>query len=96
MIHCTGCGTQIHESATACPQCGAPNGRSRSSSHSKTTLALVCFFLGSLGIHRFMVGKVGTGILMLCTLGALGIWTIIDFVIILTGGFTDKDGNKIY
>ncbi|WP_254493064.1 NINE protein [Bartonella sp. B1099] len=35
------------------------------SSQSKVTLAVVCFFLGGLGIHRFMVGKVGTGIAML-------------------------------
>ena len=68
---------------------------SSKSSHSKTTLAIVCFFLGGIGIHRFMVGKVGTGILMLITLGGLGIWTLIDFIVILTGGFTDKDGNKI-
>lgn len=65
------------------------------SSHSKGMLAIVCFFLGCLGIHRFMVGKVGTGILMLITGGGLVIWAIIDFIVILTGGFTDKDGNKI-
>ena len=65
------------------------------SSHSKGTLAIVCFFLGALGIHRFMVGKVGTGILMLITGGGLLIWAIIDFIVILTGGFTDKAGNKV-
>lgn len=95
MTHCTGCGTQIHESAAACPQCGAPNKASGSSSQSKTTLAIVCFFLGGLGIHRFMVGKTGTAILQIFTLGGLGIWVLIDFIVILTGGFTDKDGNKI-
>lgn len=52
---------------------------------------LLCFFLGAFGIHRFYVGKVGTGILMLLTLGGLGIWTLIDFIIIVTGSF--KDGN---
>ena len=62
---------------------------------SKTVMALVCFFFGSLGIHRFIVGKVGTGILMLLTLGAFGIWTLIDFIMILVGSFTDKDGNRI-
>ena len=65
------------------------------SSHSKGMLAVVCFFLGWLGIHRFMVGKVGTGVLMIVTVGGLGIWTLIDFIVILTGRFTDADGKKV-
>ncbi|WP_068985785.1 MULTISPECIES: TM2 domain-containing protein [Lysinibacillus] len=56
---------------------------------------LLCFFLGSLGIHRFYAGKIGTGILMVLTLGGLGIWTIIDLIMIIVGKFTDKDGNLI-
>lgn len=56
---------------------------------------LLCFFLGTLGVHRFYVGKIGTGILMLLTLGGLGIWALIDFVIIAVGSFRDKDGNPI-
>jgi len=59
------------------------------------TLAIICFFLGVIGIHRFMVGKIGTGVLMIITLGGCGIWALIDFIVILTGGFTDSDGNKI-
>jgi len=53
---------------------------------------LLCFFLGFLGFHRFYVGKHLTGILMLITLGGLGIWQLIDLVIIITGSFTDKNG----
>lgn len=56
---------------------------------------LLCFFLGSLGVHRFYTGKVGTGILMLLTLGGLGIWSIIDFIIIAVGKFTDSKGKLI-
>lgn len=56
---------------------------------------LLCLFLGYLGGHRFYAGKIGTGILQLITLGGCGIWTIIDLIMILTGKFTDKDGNEI-
>ncbi len=59
------------------------------------TTALLCFFLGGLGVHRFYVGKIGTGILMLLTLGGFGIWMIIDLIIIITGNFKDKNGLKI-
>lgn len=56
---------------------------------------LLCLFLGGIGVHRFYVGKVRTGILQLITLGGCGIWTLIDLIMIITGSFTDKDGNKI-
>lgn len=58
-------------------------------------LAIVCFFLGVLGIHRFMVGKIGTGVLYLFTGGLFGIGVLVDFIMILCGIFTRKDGTKI-
>ena len=61
------------------------------SEKSKAVAALLCFFLGVLGIHRFYVGKVGTGVLWLFTGGMFGIGAIIDFFVIIFGGF--KDGN---
>ena len=57
--------------------------------------ALLCFFIGFLGVHRFYVGKVGKGILMLVTAGGAGIWVIIDLVMIITGSFKDKEGRDL-
>ncbi len=56
---------------------------------------LLCFFFGSFGAHRFYAEKFGTGLLMLFTLGGFGIWTIIDFVVIVTGNFKDSQGLHI-
>jgi len=56
---------------------------------------LLAFLLGVIGAHRFYVGKTGTGILMLLTFGGLGIWLLIDLILIVTGQFTNKDGEKI-
>ncbi|MED3804852.1 TM2 domain-containing protein [Lysinibacillus xylanilyticus] len=56
---------------------------------------LLCFFLGSLGAHRFYAGKIGTGILMVITVGGLGIWTLIDFITIIIGKFRDSEGMEI-
>jgi TM2 domain-containing membrane protein YozV len=65
------------------------------SSKSKITAALLSFFLGYLGIHRFYVGKIGTGIVWLLTAGCLGVGNLIDFIMILLGKFTDNKGNVL-
>ena len=59
------------------------------------TLFLLTFFVGVLGVHRFYVGKIGTGFLMLLTLGGLGVWFRVDLILVVTGQFTNKDGEKI-
>ena len=56
---------------------------------------LLCLFVGFLGIHRFYVGKSGTGFLQIITIGGLGIWVLIDLIMIVMGKFTDKEGNFI-
>lgn len=66
-----------------------------SSDKKRLVVFLLCFFLGALGIHRFYVGKTGTGIAQLLTFGGLGIWALIDCIMILCGSFTDSDGNVI-
>lgn len=58
---------------------------------SRTAAALLCWFLGFIGVHRFYVGKIGTGVAQIFTLGGLGIWILIDFIWILTGTWKDKE-----
>lgn len=56
---------------------------------------MVAFFLGHFGVHRFYVGKIGTGFLMLLTFGGLGVWYWIDIIMILIKKFEDSQGNII-
>ncbi len=67
----------------------------KKSAKNRLVAFLLCFFLGFLGIHRFYVGKIGTGIVQILTLGGLGIWALIDLIMILAGAFKDKKGNLI-
>ena len=66
-----------------------------SSDKKRLVALLLCFFLGGLGVHRFYVGKVGSGIAQILTLGGLGLWVLIDFIMIICGSFKDKEGSPI-
>lgn len=101
--YCSDCGKIIKEKAEICPNCGvrqmpvpnsltvtAPNGKS------KIAAALLAFFLGGLGVHKFYLGQVGLGIVYL-----LFCWTLIpafiafiEFIILLT--MNDETFNRKY
>jgi TM2 domain-containing membrane protein YozV len=71
------------------------------SNKNRLVALLLSLFFGNLGVHRFYVGKVGTGVLMLIlTLSFIGIlissfWNLIDFIFILAGKFKDKNNLEI-
>ena len=66
------------------------------SPRSRLVALLFCVLLGWIGVHRFYVGKIGTGILMVVTIGGLGIWTLIDLILIAVGSFRDKEGRRVF
>lgn len=62
---------------------------------SRLVALLLCIFLGFLGVHRFYVNKTGTGVAQLLTLGGLGIWVFVDFILIIAGAFRDKQNRPV-
>jgi hypothetical protein len=87
---CRACGASLHAQAVICPQCGVPTGVGDAQPggvvvdrKDKTTAALLAFFLGYLGIHRFYLGDTGLGALFLLTCGVCGIGALIDFFVLL-------------
>jgi TM2 domain-containing membrane protein YozV len=57
---------------------------------------LFCLFLGIFGAHRFYVGKIGTAILIILTVGGcFGVWPFVDLILIAIGSFRDKEGRRV-
>lgn len=100
---CANCGNPVNADAAVCLNCGvavkkaAGNGEYLAGKD-KLTIALVCFFLGGLGIHNFMMGETKKGVikivLSMCV-GIGGILALIDFIKILTDKYV-VDPNKAF
>ncbi len=107
-MFCANCGNQIDDKAVICVKCGVPtNNMNQASSTTSSepmpqgrfdwlTTLLLCFFVGGFGVHSFYTKKTGVGVAQLLTLGGCGIWTLIDFIMILMGTFRDGNGNELY
>ena len=65
------------------------------SDRSRSVTLILGMMLGMFGAHRFYTGKVGTGLLMLCTMGGLGVWYLIDNITIASGQFRDAQGRLV-
>ena len=102
-MFCKNCGAEVKDNQAVCLSCGcainaqtqnAINDPNASDKDWLVTL-LICIFVGGLGIHRFYVGKTGTGIIWLLTFGCFGFGSLIDLIMIICGKFSDGNGKII-
>jgi hypothetical protein len=61
----------------------------------RNTVILLCYFAGIFGAHRFYLGKILTGALMLLTLGGITVWWCIDFAFSITRPYSDSKGRPV-
>jgi len=65
------------------------------SSKSFAGTLILCLLFGWLGVHRFYVGKFASGMFMFLTVGGLGLWALLDLIVIISGNFEDGQGAPI-
>lgn len=102
-MFCKNCGAEVKDNQAVCLSCGcainaqAQNAINDPNASDKDWLVtlLICIFVGGLGIHRFYVGKTGTGIIWLLTFGCFGFGSLIDLIMIICGKFSDGNGKII-
>jgi len=107
-VFCHRCGSPMTPQDRFCRRCGgdtapgtaaaappAQTALTNASDRSRLAAALLCFFIGIFGAHRFYAGKIGTGLLWMFTLGLLTFGWLFDMILILLGEFKDAEGRKI-
>ena len=105
VVYCQKCGTAMEKLDRFCRNCGwdssglavaTPAVPANVSDRKRAVAAILCFLLGVFGVHRFYVGKIGTGLVWLFTLGFLGLGMLADLILIVAGEFKDSEGRKLY
>ena len=96
-MFCRNCGAELQENQTVCSQCGANQTENNASSpkdqiggQDKILIILLCFFLGGLGVHNFLMGETKKGVTriilsFICGIG--GIIALIDFIKLLVDSY---------
>ena len=67
----------------------------QTSPRSRGVALALSIVLGCFGAHRFYVGRIGSAVAQLLTLGGLGLWAIYDAIMIGTGNFRDEQGRRL-
>lgn len=98
--YCANCGSPVNAGAEVCLNCGAAVKKAAGNlaGQDKITMALICFFLGGIGIHNFMMGETKKGITKIvatCCFGLGCILALIDFIKILTDSYV-VDPDKMF